>query len=93
MTCVKLKIKGRVQGVFYRQSTCKEAIARDLFGWVKNNMDGSVEALVFGPDEKVQELIAWCHKGPDSAKVDSVTVEEADRGLISEYLGRFVVVS
>lgn len=93
MTCVKLKIKGRVQGVFYRQSTCKEAAARDLFGWVKNNMDESVEVLVFGPDEKVQELIVWCHKGPPSAQVESVVVEEADQGLISEYWGRFVVIS
>jgi acylphosphatase len=68
-------------------------MAFGLFGWVKNNLDGSVEALVFGPDEKVQELIAWCHKGPPSAQVESVDVEEADQGLIKEYLGRFVVIS
>ncbi|QQR60114.1 MAG: acylphosphatase [Candidatus Melainabacteria bacterium] len=93
LTCIKLKIKGRVQGVFYRQSTCKEAIALGLFGWVKNKVDGSVEALVFGPDEKVQELVVWCHEGPPSAQVESVEVEDADQGLISEYLGRFVVIS
>ena len=90
---MKLKITGRVQGVFYRQSTCKEAIALNLFGWVKNNMDGSVEALVYGPDEKVQELIVWCHKGPPSAKVESVDVEDTDQSQIKDYLGRFVVIS
>jgi len=79
--------------VFYRQSTCKEAIALNLFGWVKNNMDGSVEALVYGPDEKVQELIVWCHKGPPSAKVESVDVEDTDQSQIKDYLGRFVVIS
>lgn len=93
MTCVKLKITGRVQGVFYRQSTCKEARSLELFGWVKNNMDGSVEALVYGPDEKVQELIAWCHKGPPSAKVDSVVVENTDQDQITDYLGRFEVIN
>lgn len=93
MTCVRLKITGRVQGVFYRQSTCKEAQSLELFGWVKNNMDGSVEALVYGPDEKVQELIAWCHEGPPSARVESVQVEDTDQSQVKEYLGRFVVIS
>lgn len=79
--------------MFYRQSTCKEAIALNLFGWVKNNMDGSVEALVYGPDEKVKELIVWCHKGPPSAKVESVDVEDTDQSQIKDYLGRFVVIS
>ncbi len=79
--------------MFYRQSTCKEARALNLFGWVKNNMDGSVEALVYGPDEKVQDLIVWCHKGPPSAKVESVDVKDADQAQIKDYLGRFVVIS
>jgi len=90
---VKLKITGRVQGVFYRQTTCKEANALALFGWVKNKSDGSVEALVYGPDEKVQELVNWCHEGPPSAKVESVEVEDADQAQITDYLGRFVVIN
>ncbi len=91
-TCVKLNIKGRVQGVFFRQSTCQEARSLNLSGWVRNNMDGSVEALVEGPDENVQKLIVWCHKGPPSARVDSVDVEDASHEAGINSQGKFVII-
>lgn len=91
LTCVRLKIRGRVQGVFFRQSTCQEAKLLKLSGWVKNNPDGSVEALVEGPDDDVKKLIDWCHQGPPSARVDSVDVEEASQEEGERFKGKFVV--
>ncbi len=68
----RLIIKGRVQGVFFRDSTRREALNLGLTGWVKNRRDGSVEALVEGDEDKVKELISWCHQGPPAARVAEV---------------------
>jgi acylphosphatase len=70
----KLKIHGRVQGVFFRQSTREKARELGLSGWVKNMPDGTVEALAAGPEGGVNELIAWCKHGPAYARVDRVDV-------------------
>ena len=72
---VRVKVNGRVQGVFFRANTEKQAKRLGLRGWVKNTDDG-VEVLVEGDDKKIQELIDWCHKGPMFAKVASVDVKE-----------------
>lgn len=71
---VKLKIHGRVQGVFFRQSTREKARELGLSGWVRNMPDGTVEALATGPENVVNELIAWCQHGPAYARVDKVDV-------------------
>jgi acylphosphatase len=71
----KLKIHGRVQGVFFRQSTREKARELGLSGWVKNMPDGTVEALAAGPENVVNELIAWCEQGPAYARVDKVDVQ------------------
>ncbi|HNH76956.1 MAG TPA: acylphosphatase [Candidatus Obscuribacter sp.] len=78
----KLKIHGRVQGVFFRQSTREKARELGLSGWVKNMPDGTVEALAAGPESLVNELIAWCHKGPAYARVDKVeaSVSKVEEG-------------
>ena len=68
----KLKIHGRVQGVFFRQSTREKARELGLSGWVKNMPDGTVEALAAGPENVVNELIAWCEQGPAYARVEKV---------------------
>ena len=83
LVLAKLKIHGRVQGVFFRQSTREKACQLGLSGWVKNMPDGTVEALAAGPEPVVQELIAWCEQGPPYARVEKVDVhvskvEEAD---------------
>jgi acylphosphatase len=74
LKCVRLRITGRVQGVWYRGWTVDQARALGLDGWVRNRRDGSVEAVVSGPAERVDELIARCHVGPPSALVDRVEV-------------------
>ena len=60
---VRLIIEGRVQGVWFRDSTRKRARELGVFGWVKNRYDGNVEVLAEGPQESVNSLIAWC--GPE----------------------------
>ena len=69
-------ITGRVQGVFYRQSTKAQAKKLGLTGWVRNLPDGRVEAVVSGPEPQVAQLIAWMQHGPKAARVDSVQVTE-----------------
>ncbi len=73
---VRLRIHGRVQGVFYRDSTQREAQRMGLRGWVCNRSDGSVEAVAQGPPERVAALIDWCHEGPPLARVVGVSVIE-----------------
>jgi len=75
---VHLKIIGRVQGVWFRGTTQDEARALGLTGWVRNLYDGSVEVLAEGEEEKVNRLVAWCHKGPPGARVEKVDVQKQE---------------
>jgi acylphosphatase len=78
----RLVIRGRVQGVWFRESMRLEAEALGLGGWVRNRLDGSVEAFVEGPTEAVEKLVRWAHRGPDHADVADVEqFEEAAAGL------------
>ena len=69
---MRLIIKGRVQGVWFRESTRIEAVSLGVFGWVKNLPDGTVEVLAEGPEEGVKGLVSWCHHGPPVARVDQI---------------------
>jgi acylphosphatase len=69
-----LFISGRVQGVFFRSNTRKEALGLGLTGWVRNLRDGRVEALFEGEESEIQKIIEWCHTGPPYASVDRVEV-------------------
>jgi acylphosphatase len=73
---VRLSILGRVQGVWYRAWTVREAEARGLRGWVRNRRDGSVEAVLVGPAAAVEAMIEACRKGPPAARVDEVLVTD-----------------
>lgn len=79
MKRVHLYISGKVQGVFYRDSTCQQAERiGDLTGWVRNLPEGRVEAEVQGPPDKVDELVRWCHDGSPAAEVEHVEEEAVD---------------
>jgi acylphosphatase len=68
-------VRGRVQGVWYRQSTADEANRLGLSGRVRNRADGSVEVTAEGAREAVESLVAWCRRGPPAARVEAVEVE------------------
>lgn len=74
----RLQISGRVQGVGYRDALLHEAERLGVTGWVRNRLDGSVEALVQGAADSVEKLIAWARRGPPAARVDEVGVESAE---------------
>lgn len=76
-TIARVRIEGRVQGVWFRAWTAEEARSRNLRGWVRNRADGSVEALFAGDDAAVEEMIAACRHGSPLAKVTSVRRFEA----------------
>ena len=72
---MRLHIAGRVQGVGYRDFVRSEAEARALSGWVRNRRDGTVEALVSGAPDAVDDLIAACWRGPPAARVADIQIE------------------
>ena len=78
MVVRRLRIHGRVQGVFYRGWSVATARALGLGGWVRNRSDGSVEMLVAGEAAQVEAMIARCREGPPAARVDRVEVAEDD---------------
>ena len=73
----RLVVRGRVQGVGFRNFVLVHARRLGLDGFVRNRKDGSVEALCVGAQAQVEELITLCHEGPTASKVDSVDVEPA----------------
>ena len=78
MRAVRVRVTGRVQGVFYRGWTQDEAEALGLTGWVRNERDGSVTALLVGPDAQVEAMLAAMRRGPPAAQVADVTVAAAE---------------
>ena len=77
-------VRGRVQGVFFRDSTRVEAQRQGVVGWVANRRDGAVEAHLEGAADAVALLIAFCGAGPARARVEALEVTEiAPRGFSS----------
>ncbi|MFL5346914.1 MAG: acylphosphatase [Hyalangium sp.] len=73
-----LRIRGKVQGVFFRESTRIEATRLGLTGWVRNHEDGSVEALAEGEPAALEEFIRWCHRGTQAARVTDVERSDSE---------------
>jgi len=73
-----LYISGKVHGVGFRQFVKSHARRLGLFGWVRNLPDGRVEAVIQGEKDEVDELIAFCHKGPMLSEVKSVEILEEE---------------
>lgn len=73
-----IRITGKVQGVYYRASAAEEARRLQLTGFVRNEPDGSVYLEAEGEEEALQQLVAWCRKGPPRARVEQVVVNEGE---------------
>jgi acylphosphatase len=80
----RLTITGRVQGVGYRDWTITTARRLGLTGWVRNRIDGAVEALIVGEDNAVGEMIDACRRGPPMARVDNVDIEPVDLDVLPQ---------
>ena len=90
---VHIIVFGRVQGVGYRAFVEREAVRRNLTGWVRNRRDGTVEAVFKGEAGAIDDMIAACRRGPFAARVDAIDRREA----VAEELelregGRFAVL-
>lgn len=72
---VHIIILGLVQGVFFRSETRAKARELGLFGWVRNLEDGRVEILAEGEKEKLEKLVEWTKRGPNSARVDGIDIK------------------
>ena len=82
MTRRRVVAHGRVQGVFFRDSTQREAKSAGVSGWVTNRSDGAVEAVFEGEDDAVERLVSFVRRGPGHADVEDVEVhEEEPEGL------------
>jgi acylphosphatase len=79
----RLHVHGAVQGVWYRESMRQQAEQLGVTGWVRNRLDGSVEAMVQGAPDDVETMIAWAKRGPERAQVANVIVTDtvADAGV------------
>jgi acylphosphatase len=74
----RVVVHGFVQGVFFRDTVRRHALATGASGWIRNNYDGTVEAVFEGDEEDVEALVTVCHKGPRGARVDRVVVVEEE---------------
>jgi acylphosphatase len=73
--CVRIFVKGKVQGVFFRQALKVIAKKKNVSGWVKNLKDGRVEALFEGEDLDVSSIVEWCHAGSANARVEDIKIK------------------
>ena len=81
---VHVIVSGKVHAVSFRYYTKRRAEELELRGYVRNLPDGTVEAVAVGPEKEIEDFIAFCHKGPDSARVDDVKVAELDKETASQ---------
>ena len=77
-----LFITGLVQGVGYRESMCREAVRLGINGWVRNRLDGSVEAVIDGDEAAITAMLNWTRRGPPAARVADIAVSECDEHCV-----------
>ena len=78
----RVVVHGLVQGVFFRDTVRRRALAAAVSGWVRNRPDGTVEAVLEGEPVAVERLVEFCRQGPRGARVDRVEIsEERPEGL------------
>lgn len=83
---ITVTITGHVQGVGFRAAAVRQAHHFGIRGWVRNQPDGSVQALLQGPHDQVDRMLSWLHAGPPAARVDQVEHHET---LTERYFDRF----
>jgi len=84
-TALCVTVRGHVQGVWYRDWTVKNARLLGLTGWVRNQDDGTVAALLQGPSAKVRQMITRMHDGPPEARVEEVAEQACDAEALSGF--------
>lgn len=77
-----VRVFGKVQGVYFRQSTLAKAYELGINGWVKNEPDGSVSAELEGDEAQISTMLEWMKKGPERASVDKIQISE---GKVRDY--------
>lgn len=85
MKHISIIVSGKVQGVFFRISTEKEAKKIGVTGFVRNEKDGTVYIEAQGTEKQLDDLVEWCKRGPDRARVDEVVVKEILLGEEKEF--------
>ena|SRR5215210_1546508 len=75
---VHARIRGRVQGVGFRYEARARAASRGIAGWIRNEPDGSVEAVLEGEAADVDSMVEWLRRGPSGARVDDIAVESEE---------------
>jgi len=80
-----IRISGRVQGVGFRYSTREVANIFSIYGFVKNQSDGSVYIEAEGSDESINAFLAWCKEGPPRSRIDNVSVMEGPYTGFTEF--------
>jgi acylphosphatase len=78
-------VQGRVQGVFFRDTTRRMARSRGLGGWVRNTPEGTVEAVFEGDRDAVESMVRWSREGPRGATVERVVVTEEEPEGLTEF--------
>ena len=85
METVHLLISGKVQGVFFRDSSKKIAQRLNITGWIKNRQDDKVEAMISGEEKNLNAFIDWCKSGPERAKVEEVIVSTKEKTYFEKF--------
>ena len=89
MARLHLRVRGRVQGVFFRVSAVEQALDLRLTGFVRNRNDGSIEIVAEGPDDSLAALRAWCEHGPPGAIVQGIEeIDEPPTGKFADFTVR-----
>ena len=81
MKTLHVRIEGKVQNVFFREYTKRKAVELNLKGWVRNNIDGSVESHLYGDEQSLARIVSWFHQGSPQAIVTKVQVEESKESI------------
>ncbi len=85
MPTLHLLIKGKVQGVFYRASVKKMAVASGITGWVRNKTNGDVELLATGTQIQLEKIVDWCRQGPAGAVVNELIKTEQEEMIFESF--------